>query len=65
MWKVVYIAQNREAMQKAKSFLEANGFLVQTKMVNPGAKGQSYELCVASSEAEEAYEIICNHMIVS
>jgi len=62
MWKVVYIAQNKESMKRAKLLLEKNGFLVEVKQVNSGAKNSISELCVPFSEAEEAYELIYNNM---
>ncbi len=62
MWKVVYIAKNKEDMKKAKTLLENAGFLVQEKEVSSGAKKSTQELCVPFSEAEEACELIYNNI---
>ena len=42
MWKVVYIAQNKESMKRAKLLLEKNGFLVQVKEVNSNGTLQKW-----------------------
>lgn len=57
MWKVVYIAQTAEAAAKV---LAANGFLTQTKTTN-SKHGGVYEISVPLSEAEDAYEVICEN----
>ncbi|MEG0798195.1 MAG: hypothetical protein RSE47_06120 [Acidaminococcaceae bacterium] len=63
MWKVVYIAPSQEAAQKIQELLGANGFLIQINNVNPKHKGHgsSFEISVPLSEAEEAYEILCEN----
>jgi hypothetical protein len=60
MWKVVYIAQNKDVLARAKAALEANSFLVQVREVAAGNRGCSYEICVPVSESQEAYEVICS-----
>lgn len=57
MWKVVYIAQTAEAAARIKEVLAANGFLTQTKSKHGGV----YEISVPLSEAEDAYEVICEN----
>lgn len=59
MWKVVYIAQSEAHAQKIKQLLMDNGFLVQVKA--SGGKHKSYEIQIPFSEAEDAYEVLCEH----
>lgn len=61
MWKVVYIAQTVEASAKIKEILAANGFLTQTKTTSSKYGGGVYEISVPISEAEDAYEVICEN----
>lgn len=61
MWKVVYIAQNIEAADKIKEILAANGFLTQTKTMRSKHGSGVYEISVPISEAEDAYEVICEN----
>lgn len=61
MWKVVYIAQTAEASAKIKEILAANGFLTQTKTTSSKHGGGVYEISVTISEAEDAYEVICEN----
>ena len=60
MWKVIFIAQGEDHAQKMQQLLEANGFLVKLQGVG-GKKKTSYEVCVPVSEAEDAYEVLCEH----
>ena len=62
MWKVVYIAQTAEAAARIKEVLAANGFLTQTKTTN-SKHGGVYEISVPLSEAEDAYEVICENKL--
>lgn len=60
MWKVVYIVQSEEHAQRLKNMLTENGFLVQIK-TSGGKHNKAYEICVPYSEAEDAYEVLCEH----
>lgn len=60
MWKVVFIAQSEEHAKKIKEMLTANGFLIQVKS-SGGKHNKAYEICVPYSEAEDAYEVLCEH----
>lgn len=60
MWKVVYIEQNEANAEKIKEMLTANGFLIRVKAVG-GKHNKAYEICVPFSEAEDAYEVLCEH----
>ncbi len=60
MWKVVYIEQNEENAKKIKHMLTENGFLIQIKAAG-GKHNKAYEICVPVSEAEDAYEVLCEH----
>lgn len=61
MWKVIYIAPTEEIANKLKAVLAENGFLCQTKSVGTKHKGGlgTYEISVPVSEAEDAYEVLC------
>lgn len=60
MWKVIFIAQSESHAQKIRELLVNNGFLVKLKGVG-GKRNTSYEICVPVSEAEDAYEVLCEH----
>ncbi len=57
MWKVLYIAQTATQAQRLESLLSRNGFLVKVNI--SGVK--VYEICVPPSEAEDAYEVLCEY----
>lgn len=60
MWKVVFIAHSEEQALKIKQMLTDNGFLIQLK--SSGSRhNKAYEICVPVSEAEDAYEVLCEH----
>ncbi len=60
MWKVVFIAHSEEQALKIRQMLTDNGFLIQLK--SSGSKhNKAYEICVPVSEAEDAYEVLCEH----
>ena len=63
MWKVVYIAQTKEAALAVKNILTNSGFLSQTNTVGIKKNGQgaAYEISVPYLEAEEAYEVLCEN----
>lgn len=60
MWKVIYIAQSEEHAQRLQQILSENGFLVKLKS-SGGKHNKAYEICVLYSEAEDAYEVLCEH----
>lgn len=60
MWKVIYIAQSEEHAQRLQQILSENGFLVKLKSAG-GKHNKAYEICVPYSEAEDAYEVLCEH----
>lgn len=60
MWKVLYIAPNEAQAQRLQQLLADNGFLVKVKSV--GSKhNKAFEICVPVSEAEDAYEVLCEN----
>ena len=60
MWKTIYIAPTEEQAQKIKQMLTENGFLVQLKSAG-GKHNKAYEICRPVSEAEDAYEVLCEN----
>lgn len=40
--------------------LSENGFLIKLKTTG-GKHSKAYEICVPVSEAEDAYEVLCEH----
>lgn len=61
MWKVVYIAQKAETAAKIKNILAANGFLAQVGTSKAKSGCGAYEISVPFSEAEDAYDVICEN----
>ncbi len=64
MWKVIYIAPTEERAARLKQLLADNGFLsrVSSEVSRPGRKtAGSYEISVPFMEAEDAYEVLCEH----
>lgn len=63
MWTVVYIAPSNAIAQKIKDILTNEGMLVNLKRVEEDPDGRSsIEVQVPEGEAEEAHEIIAEHM---
>lgn len=60
MWKTIYIAHTEEQAQKIKQMLTENGFLVQLKSAG-GKHNKACEICLPVSEAEDAYEVLCEN----
>ncbi len=60
MWKVLYIVQTETAAQRLQKLLTDNGFLARVKSVG-GKHTKAYEICVPVSEAEDAYEVLCEN----
>ena len=60
MWKVIFIAPSEDHAQRIRQLLESNGFLVKLRSVG-GKRKPSYEVCVPVSEAEDAYEVLCEY----
>ncbi|WP_053956281.1 hypothetical protein [Inediibacterium massiliense] len=58
MWTVVYMAHNKEDVQKIKRLLDGEGFLVKIKQI--GKEDKVYEVLVPSGEVEEAHEVLVN-----
>lgn len=66
MWTVIYIATNRIQAEKMKDLLCAEGILANTR-ATAGATingDGAYEILVLESEANEANEIICQHVVM-
>ncbi len=63
MWTVVYIAPSRSTADKLRDLLTAEGLLVNLKPVEVDDDGRgSIEVQVPEGEAEEAHEIITQHL---
>ena len=60
MWKTIYIAHTEEQAKKIKQMLTENGFLVQLKSAG-GKHNKAYGICLPVSEAEDAYEVLCEN----
>lgn len=60
MWKTIYIAHTEEQAKKIKQMLTENGFLVQLKSAG-GKHNKAYEIRLPVSEAEDAYEVLCEN----
>jgi len=66
MWTVIYIATNRIQADKMKDLLCTEGILANTRATGvAGINGDgAYEILVLESEARDANEIICQHVVM-
>ncbi|MCL5115770.1 MAG: hypothetical protein M1272_01275 [Firmicutes bacterium] len=63
MWTVVYIAPSMAVAEKVKQVLSTEGLLVTLKTVELNEDGRgSVEVRVPEGEAEEAHEILAEHL---
>lgn len=60
MWKTIYIAATESQAEGIRKMLSENGFLIKLKTTG-GKHNKAYEICVPVSEAEDAYEVLCEH----
>lgn len=60
MWTVVYMAQNKENIEKLQHILEEKNILVMVRSVNREDENEDgyYELLVPESEVEQTHSII-------
>lgn len=65
MWTVIYISTNRITAEQLKAVLSNEGILVMLRTLGVPHLGDSasVEILVPESEAEEAHEIISNHLV--
>jgi len=66
MWTVIYIAINRIQADKMKELLCTEGILANTRAIGASATNSdgAYEILVLESEARDANEIICQHVVM-
>lgn len=63
MWTVVYIAPNRAVAERLKAVLENEGILTNLHSLEADESGRgSVELLVPEGEAEEAHEVLTEHL---
>lgn len=63
MWTVVYIAPSIGVAERVQDLLSGEGLLVSLKTVEVNADGRgSIEVRVPEGEAEEAHEILSEHL---
>jgi hypothetical protein len=63
VWTVVYIAPSIAVAERVKDLLSAEGLLVTLKNVELNEEGRgSIEIRVPEGEAEEAHEILAEHL---
>lgn len=63
VWTVVYIAPSKTVAEKIRQILEGEGVLVALKTVELHEDGRgSIEVRVPEGEAEEAHEILTEHL---
>lgn len=60
MWTVVYMAQDRESVERLQQLLEQQSILVMVRPVNKQATDDDccYEVLVPESEVEQTHNII-------
>ena len=66
MWTVIYIAINRIQAEKMKDLLCTEGILANTRATGVASMNSdgAYEILVLESEANDANEIICKHVVM-
>ncbi|MGC8489521.1 MAG: hypothetical protein ACP5QO_15075 [Clostridia bacterium] len=63
MWTVVYIAPSRAAAERLKAVLEREGLLANLRPLDVDENGRgSVEVLVPEAEAEEAQEVLNDHL---
>jgi len=63
VWTVVYIAPSKAVAEKVQNLLAGEGLLVTVKTVELSDDGRgSIEVRVPEGEAEEAHEILAEHL---
>jgi hydroxypyruvate isomerase len=63
MWTVVYIAPSKAMAERVRQALEQEGLLVNMRTLESGEDGRgSVEILVPEGEAEEAHEVLANHL---
>jgi len=63
MWKVIYIAHGAGAAQNLETLLRKSGFMCRVHVVGSRRSGVAgaYEIEVPESEADDAYEVLCEN----
>jgi hydroxypyruvate isomerase len=63
VWTVVYIAPSKAAAERVREALEKEGLLVTMRTLESDEDGRgSVEILVPEGEAEEAHEVLANHL---
>lgn len=63
MWTVVYIATSRAAAERLAGVLRQEGLMVSLRLIDSAADGKgSVEILVPNGEAEEAHEVLTEHL---
>jgi len=63
MWTVVYIAPSHAAAERLAAVLRQEGLMVSTRPIDGGQDGKgSVEILVPQGEAEEAHEVLAEHL---
>jgi hypothetical protein len=63
VWTVVYIAPSKGASERVRQVLEQEGLLVNVRVLEADEDGRgSFEILVPEGEAEEAHEVLANHL---
>lgn len=60
MWTVIYIAQNKESVDKLQAFLEKEGILVKIRPVGKKTSEEDgcFEVLVPDSEVQDAHVVM-------
>lgn len=63
MWTVVYIATSSAAAERLAGVLRQEGLMVSLRLIDSAADGKgSVEILVPNGEAEEAHEVLTEHL---
>ena len=58
MWTVVYVAQNKEELDKIYKALDGEGILIKTRKIGKPDDKAIYEVLVPQSEVEDASMVL-------
>lgn len=58
MWTVVYMSDNKEAVEKLRRILTEKQIIVRIRPINQDSGGGCYEVLVPQTEVDEAQDLI-------
>lgn len=63
MWTVIYITQNKDALDKLREAFEKNSIIIKVREVNQSGDSSVFEVLVPESEISQAHGILLDLQI--